>query len=126
MDTKLVNSRLLSRRDVRVWFFEGGREYAGPATCVAENGIVFNVQVPPPKGADPLCWLSDVRDLLKGKKVAAELSSPKIKIEARLDLLSVKVASAKSWTLAVTAAYVSPPDPNALKILLEPSVIQRK
>ena len=126
MDTKLVNSRLLARRDVKVWFFEGGREYAGPATCVAENGVVFNLQVPPPKGADPLSWLSEVRDQLKGRKVAAELSSPKIKVQARLDILSVKVASPKSWTLSATAAYVSPPDPKALKVLLEPSIVQRK
>lgn len=126
MDTKLVNSRLLARRDVRVWFFEAGREFAGPATCVAENGVVFNVQASPPKGADPLSWLSDVRELLKGRKVSAELSSPKIKIQARLDLLSAKVASSKTHTLSVTGVFLSPPDPQALKVLLEPSVVQRK
>lgn len=126
MDTKLVNSRLLARRDVRVWFFESGREFAGPATCVAENGVVFNLQVPPPKGADPLSWLDEVRQLLKGRKVSAELTSPKIRIEARLDVLSAKVASSKTSTLSVTAVFVSPPDPKALKVLLEPSIVQRK
>lgn len=126
MDTKLVNSRLLARRDVRVWFFESGREFAGPATCVAENGVVFSVQAPAPKGADPLSWLGEIRDLLKGKKVSAELSSPRIKLETHLDILSVKVASSKTSTLSVTAVFLSSPDPKALKVLLEPSIVQRK
>jgi hypothetical protein len=122
MDTRLVNSQLISKKDVRVWFFEGGREYAGPATMVADNGIMFQAKLEAPRGIDPLTWTTELRSKLKGRTVQAELTSPKTKLEVRLVLESVTVSSAKSQVVAFTATWVSPPDPRALRLLLEPSV----
>lgn len=124
MDTKLINSRLLARRDVKVWFFDGGREHSGPASCVAENGVVFTLKPELPRGADPLNGLSDLCASLKNRTVSAELVSPKIKIEVKMVLQAVKVVSARSSTISVTATFVSLPDAQALKVLLEPTVTQ--
>jgi hypothetical protein len=125
MDTKLINTHLVSRKDVKVWFFEGGKEYVGPALMVADNGIVFHVKVELPKGADPLTMMDQLCATLKNRTVQAELQSPKTKVETRLLLESASVASMKSRTLAFTATWAgTAPDPRTLKMLLEPTVTQ--
>jgi hypothetical protein len=125
MDTKLINSQLISRKDVRVWFFAGGKEYVGPALMVADNGLVFHAKAELPKGADPLTMMDQLCGQLKNQTVQAELQSPKVKIETRLRLESATSASMKSFTIALTATWAAaPPDPRSLKTLLEPTVTQ--
>ena len=125
MDTKLINSHLVSRKDVKVWFFEGGKEYVGPALMVADNGIVFHIKAQLPKGADPLTMLDQFCASMKGRTIQAELQSPKTKIETRLVIDSATSASIKTLTVALTATWAgTPPDPRTLKMLLEPSVTQ--
>ena len=125
MDTKLINSHLVSRKDVKVWFFEGGQEYVGPALMVADNGIVFHVKAALPKGADPLTMMDQLCSKLKDKSIQAELQSPKTKIETRLRIESATTASMKTFTIALTATWAGQaPDPRTLKMLLEPSVTQ--
>ena len=121
MDTRLVNSQLLSRKIVRVWFFLG-RDYAGEASAVADNGLIFLVKVELPRGEDPILFTSGLRSELKGKTVDAEVSSPRTKAQLRLRLDQVDVADKKKGTLSLTATYASPPDPRFLKLLLEPVV----
>lgn len=125
MDTKLVNSRLLSKKDVRVWFFDGGEEYRGDATVVAENGIVFFVKLSPPKSADPLGFWSDLRGRFKGRTLTIELSSPRTKRELKI-LVGDANGNPKKGTLTLTAVFLSPPDAAWLKVLLEPVVSQIK
>lgn len=38
MDTHLINSQMLSRKDVRVWFWDGGAEFIGYCKMIADRG----------------------------------------------------------------------------------------
>ncbi len=119
MDTQFVNSQLVTRKSVRVWFFLE-RDYTGEATLVADNGIVFLVKVELPKSADPVTGIAELRAALRGKTVDAELSSPRTKGQVRLRLEKADLVSSKKNALSVVATYVNPPDPKFLKLLLEP------
>lgn len=123
MDTKLINSQLLSRKDVKVWFFHEGAEYRGEATLVAENGLVFRIKQEPPKTADPLSFWSDLRSLFKNKTLTLELSSPRTKKELRVQAMSAE-ANPKKNTLTVTGVFLTPVDAPWVKLLLEPVVTQ--
>lgn len=121
MDTKLVNSRLISRKDVRVWFFDGGEEFRGNASVVAENGVIFAVKLEPPKTADPLSYWSELRTRFKGKTLTVELSSPRTKREFKV-LVCDANGTPRKGALTLTATFASPPDAAWLKVLLEPVV----
>ena len=123
MDTKLVNSRLISKKDVRVWFFDGGEEFKGTTTAVAENGLIFHVKVEPPKSADPISFWSDLRTRFRGRTLTVELSSPRTKRELKI-VVQDAAATPKKGTLTMTAVFLSPPDAAWLKLLLEPVVTQ--
>ena len=123
MDTKLVNSQLISRKDVRVWFFDAGEEFRGSATAVAENGLIFGVKLEPPRTADPLAYWSELRTRFKGRTLTVELSSPRTKREMKV-LVNDAVGTPKKGLLTVTAVFVTPPEPAWIKLLLEPVVTQ--
>lgn len=119
MQTHLVNSQLLSRKDVRVWFFQE-RDFAGDATAIADNGIMFQVKIDLPRGADPVTFHPGLCAGLRGKTVEAEISSPKIKGQFRLKLQQVDLISAKKGAISFIATFVTSPDPRFMRLLLEP------
>ncbi len=123
MDTRLSNSRLVSRRDIHVWFWDGEREYQGDRVAVGDNGVWMEIKVRVPvDGTIPnvSVYLQLLRKKLKDKIVTVELSSPKIKTE--LKLATVDVLSQKKEMLSVVATYTAPTDPNVLRLLTEPTV----
>lgn len=123
MDTKLVNSQLISRKDVRVWFFDAGAEFRGNATVVAENGLVFHVKLEPPRTSDPLEFWSGLRGRFKDKTLTIELSSPRTKREMKI-LVSDATGNPKKATLTISGIFLTPADPAWVKVLLEPVVTQ--
>ncbi len=127
MDTHLVNSQFLSKRDVRVWFFEGGNEYSGECRAVADNGVLMQVKLKLPGGSteqDAAKHLAAVRRQLAGKRLQVELSSTKIKGEAKLEVRQVDLVSEKKKVLSVVAVWAAPPDARFLRTLLEPVVVR--
>lgn len=125
MDTRLVNSQLVSRKDVRVWFWDGQQEYKGDVVMMAENGILFHVKIRRPSEStipDSSALVFGVKKALEGKKVMVELSSPRTAKEVKMRFDKVTVTSAKKDVIAVTATLETALDPNWVKMLLEPSV----
>jgi hypothetical protein len=116
METHLVNSQMLSRKDVRIWFWDGTAEFSGHCKAVADNGLLFHAEV---KGA------SDVPGLpraLVGRKIKIELSSPKTRGEAKIEIRAVSIVSAAKATVSIAATFTESPDPAFLRVLLSPSV----
>jgi hypothetical protein len=127
MDTHLINSQFLSRRDIRVWFWDGGQEYTGECRVLADNGMVTHVKMKRPADGtvpDPAKFLPAVRKSLQGKKLAVEVSSPKTRGELRIQVDQVDVASEKKGLLVVVGTFTQPPDPRFLKLLLEPVILK--
>lgn len=127
MDTHLINSQFLSRRDVRVWFWDGGQEYVGECRAIAENGIMMHVKMKRPADGtvpDPAKFLPAVRKSLLGKKLAVEASSPKTRGELKIQVDQVEVLSARKELLVVVGTFTQPPDPVFLKLLLEPVILR--
>ncbi len=128
MDTRWINSQFISRKDVRVWFWDGEREYKGHCVMVAQNGLVFHAALKPHGMrtlADASVAVQGVRHLLEGRKVMVELSSSKVKGEVKLRFEKVEAVAKGSNLFAVTATFEATPDPHFLKMLLEP-VLTRK
>ncbi len=128
METRLINSQFISRRDVRVWFWDGEREYKGKCVEVAENGIIFHAAMKASglrTMADASAALDGVKRLLQGKKVMVELSSPKVKGEVKLRFQKIDAVAKGSSLFAVEAVYEVPPDPRFLKTLLDPVLVKR-
>jgi hypothetical protein len=128
METKLINSQFLSRRDVRVWFWDGEREYKGQCAEWAHNGMIFHVSMKAPGGrtmADAPAALGGVKRLLEGKKVMVELSSSKVKGEVKFRFLKIAAVPGKGGVFLVEAVYETPPDPTFLKTLLDPVLMKR-
>jgi hypothetical protein len=130
MDTRLVNSQFMSRKDVRVWFWDGDREYKGDVVMLAENGIVFHAKLKPAQTQRTLLDVSGVlaavKKLLEGRKVMVELSSPKTKGEVKLRFEKIETVAKGKDLFAVTATFEKPPDPRFLKQLLETVLQARK
>ncbi|HXG61689.1 MAG TPA: hypothetical protein VNO22_09950 [Planctomycetota bacterium] len=127
MDTHLINSQFLSRRDIRVWFWDGGQEYLGECRAIAENGILMHVKMKRPADGtvpDPAKFLPAVRKSLVGKKLAVEASSPKTRGELKIQVEQVDVVSAKKELLSVVGTFTQTPDPRFLKLLLEPVILK--
>lgn len=128
MDTKLINSQLISRRDVRVWFWDGEREYKGYCVEAAENGLIFRAALKTPGAGtlvDASAVLPAVRRVLEGKKVMVELSSSKIKGEVKMRFQKISPVTGESGLFEVEGLYATPPDPRFLKLLFEPVVMRR-
>ena len=128
MDTKLINSQLISRKDVRVWFWDGEREYKGRCVETAENGIVFRAALKTPGAGtlvDASAALPGIKRLLEGKKVMVELSSPKVKGEVKLRFLKIGPVAGEAGLFEVEALYETPPNPRFLKLLFEPVVVRK-
>lgn len=127
MDTHLINSQFLSRRDVRVWFWDGGQEYQGECRAIAENGMMMHVKMKRLADGtvpDPAKFLPAVRKSLLGKTLAVEASSPKTRGELKIQVDQVEVLSAKKELLVVVGTFTRPPDPVFLKLLLEPVILR--
>lgn len=125
MDTRLVNSQIVSRKDVRVWFWDGQQEYRGDVVMLAENGVVFHVKIRRPAEStipDSASMIFGIQKALQGKKVMVELSSPRTQKQVKTRFERVTVASGKKDVLAVTATLEERLDPGFLKLLLEPIV----
>jgi hypothetical protein len=128
VETRLINSQFLSRRDVRVWFWDGEREYKGQCAEWADNGMIFHVSMKYPgvrTMADASAALGGVKRLLEGKKVMVELSSSRVKGEVKFRFLKIAPVPGKSGIFLVEAVYETPPDPGFLKTLLEPVLVKR-
>jgi hypothetical protein len=127
VETHLVNSQLLSKKDVRVWFWAGDSEFAGDCKAVADNGLMFHARMKMAGGstiADVTRYLDGIRKKLVGKPMAVELSSPRTKGEVRLKVERVDLVSSAKKVFAFIATYASPPDPRFMKLLLEPVVLK--
>ncbi|MBI2899536.1 MAG: hypothetical protein HYY17_05085 [Planctomycetes bacterium] len=125
METRLINSQLVSRRDIKVWFWDGQREFQGECVALGENGVWMEIKVRVPvDGTIPNVgiFLQLLRKQLKDKVVTVELTSPKIKGEVKVKLSTVGVLSQKKEMLSVVATYEAPPDPKLVKVLKEPVV----
>jgi len=125
VDTRLLNTQLLSRRDIQVWFWDGEKEFQGDCVALGDNGIWMEVKVRvPADGTLPnvALHLQSLRKKLKDKVVVVELTSPKVRAEMRLKLVTIDVLSQKKEMLSVVATYTSPPDPNTIRLLKEPMV----
>lgn len=116
MDTHLVNSQMLSRKDVRVWFWNGSAEFTGHCKVLADNGIMFHAEV---KGAPDFL---EVPRWLQGKTLTVELSSPKTRGEVKIKVCGAGVVSAAKQQISVTATFSVLPDPAFLRLLLSPTV----
>ena len=120
-----MNTQLLSRRDIQVWFWDGEKEFQGDCVALGDNGIWMEVKVRvPADGTLPnvALHLQSLRKKLKDKVVVVELTSPKVRAEMRLKLVTIDVLSQKKEMLSVVATYTSPPDPNTIRLLKEPMV----
>ncbi len=128
MDTRLINSQLISRRDVRVWFWDGEREYKGFCVEAADNGIIFRAGLKP-HGArtlmDASAVIDGVKRLLEGKKVMVELSSPKVKGEVKFRFQKISPVPKESGLFEVEAVYEVQPDPHFIKMLFEPVLVRK-
>lgn len=125
MDTRLVNSQLVSRRDIKVWFWDGQREYQGECVALGDNGLWMEIKVRVPMdGTIPNVgiFLQLLRKQLKDKVVTVELTSSKTKGEMKVKLATVDILSQKKEMLSLVGTYVVPPDPTLLKLLKEPVV----
>ena len=125
MDTRLINSQLVSRRDIKVWFWDGQREYQGECVALGDNGIWMEIKVRiPMDGTIPNIgiFLQLLRKQLKDKSVTVELSTARIKGEVKVKLATVDVLSQKKELLSVVGTYLTPPDTNLIKALKEPVV----
>lgn len=125
MDTRLVNSQLVSRRDIKVWFWDGSREFQGECVALGDNGIWMEIKVRMPMdGTIPNVgmFLQLLRKQLKDKSVTVELSTPRIKGEVKVKLATVDILSQKKEMLSIVGTYVAPPDPNLVRVLKEPVV----
>ncbi len=125
MDTRLVNSQLVSRRDIKVWFWDGEREYQGECVALGDNGIWMEIKVRVPMdGTIPNVgiFLQLLRKQLKDKTVTVELSNARVKGEARVKLATVDVLSQKKELLSMVGTYLSTPDANLIRALKEPVV----
>jgi hypothetical protein len=107
---------MLSRKDVRVWFWDGGAEFVGHCKMIADNGLLFHAEV---KGSRDFLA---VPGQLEGKKLSIELSSPKTRGEVKIEIGSADVASAAKRTISIVATFPTPPDPAFLRTLLSPTV----
>ncbi|HVR84710.1 MAG TPA: hypothetical protein VMU54_10390 [Planctomycetota bacterium] len=116
METHLVNSQMLSRKDVRAWFWDGQAEFSGPCLAIADNGLLFRAEV---KGAPDFPGL---RNSLRGKKIKIELSSPKTRGEVKIDIREVAVVSAAKSIISISATFAEPPAPGLLSALLSPVI----
>jgi hypothetical protein len=128
METRLINSQFISRKDVRVWFWDGEREYRGQCVEAADNGVIFHVAMKSPGGrtmADAASALAGVKRLLEGKKVMVELSSAKVKGEVKFRFQKIASLSKESNMFLIEAVYETLPDPVFIKTLFEP-VLTRK
>lgn len=127
METKLVNSQLVSRKDVHVWFWDGEREFSGDCRAVAENGIWIEAKAKRPADGtilDAKSFLSSVKRTILGKTMTVEMSSPRTKGEMKVRFDQVDVVSTKKEIFSIIASFATPPDPNFLKYLLSPVVTQ--
>jgi len=128
METRLINSQFLSRKDVRVWFWDGEREYKGHCVEAAENGVIFHVAMKAPglrTMADASAAVAGVKRLLEGRKVMVELSSPKVKGEVKFRFQKIAAVPKAAGVFLVEAVYEEQPDPAFLKTLFEPVLVRR-
>jgi len=125
VDTRLLNTQLLSRRDIKVWFWDGEREYQGECVALGDNGIWMEIKVRvPADGTIPnvALHLQMLRKKLKDKVMTVELTTPKMKAELKLKLATLDVLSQKKEMLSIVATYTTPPDATILRLLKEPVV----
>ena len=127
MDTRLINEKLVSRKDVRVWFWDGQREYKGDCRSMADNGFLAHLKATSPLEG-PLTnarvHLLPVQRHLVGKTFTMELSSPKTKGEVKVAVEQVFIPSDKPDHFAVIVHFDVPPDPNFIKYLCQPSITE--
>lgn len=127
METKLVNSQLVSRKDIKVWFWDGEREYSGECRAIAENGIWIEAKAKRPADGtiiDARSYLASVRKCLIGKSISVEMSSAKTKGEVKVRFDQADVVSTKKEIFSIIAGFAVPPDPRFLQLLLAPTVIR--
>jgi hypothetical protein len=127
MDTRLVNSQLVSRREIKVWFWDGQRECAGECVALGDNGIWMEIKVRIPMDgtiANVGMYLQLLRKQLKDKSVTVELTGPRAKGEVKVKLATVDILSQKKEMLSIVGTWTSPPDANLIKALKEPVVTQ--
>jgi hypothetical protein len=125
METKLVNSQLVSRKDVKVWFWDGEREFSGDCRAIAENGIWIEAKAKRPADGtilDARSFLSSVKRAILGKSMTVEMSSPRTKGEVKVRFDQVDVVSTKKEIFSIIASFASPPNPELLKMILAPVV----
>jgi hypothetical protein len=120
VDTHLINSRMLSRKDVHIRFSHADTEFSGHCLAVADNGLLFHAQMN--GDADFLA----LPEQLQGKRLACELSSPKARGDARIQIQSADIASGSKKTLSFVATFASPPDPAFLKLLFSPVIAPKE
>jgi len=127
VETHLVNSQFLSKKDVRVWLWAGDSEFSGDCRAVADNGLMCHVKMKLPGSStmpDVTKYLDGMRKKLVGKPLVLELSSPKTKGEVKVIVEQVDLVSTAKRVFAFIVTFTSPPDPRFMKQLLEPVVMR--